>query len=435
MVGGKFSEEPDNMLYEPEKDTTDSSLLEESSLRCRLSEDTQRMLREDVFNGDLSPMEVMDYHVHIVGHNDHGSECFIHPSAQTWWHPFKRLKSAILMSASQVANKENGDMEYISRLIRLVKNYCPASILGGNHGGSHDYLSPHLCLLPFDKFYSKTGEADLEQTTFYVPNDYSIKMATEFPNFFHPFGSVNPYRKDALEELKYCADHGVRVIKWLPNSMGINPSDNQCEAFYQKMKELDMALLVHVGDEHTVSAGFLDNTLGNPLLLRKPLDCGVKVIAAHCASEGKGEDLDSPARRKPHVSNYSLLRRLMDDPKYDKLLYADISALVGILRVPVLKEVLEDKAIHNRLVYGSDYPLPCVNALTFMRQLTYHNLIQPHQVPCLNELYNYNPLLYDIALKRLVRGPNGGQFPASVFKKHPDIPPVGLASTPGGTSV
>jgi hypothetical protein len=43
MVGGKFSEEPDNMLYEPEKDTTDSSLLEESSLRCRLSEDTQRV--------------------------------------------------------------------------------------------------------------------------------------------------------------------------------------------------------------------------------------------------------------------------------------------------------------------------------------------------------------------------------------------------------
>jgi hypothetical protein len=30
-----------------------------------------------------------------------------------------------------------------------------------------------------------------------------------------------------------------------------------------------------------------DDSLGNPLLLRAPLDAGVRVIAAHCASEGQ----------------------------------------------------------------------------------------------------------------------------------------------------
>ena len=40
-------------------------------------------------------------------------------------------------------------------------------------------------------------------------------MAVDFPNLFIPFGSVNPYRSDALEELERCAQCGVKVIKWL----------------------------------------------------------------------------------------------------------------------------------------------------------------------------------------------------------------------------
>ena len=49
----------------------------------------------------------------------------------------------------------------------------------------------------------------------YVPNEYAIQMAVDFPNLFIPFGSVNPYRSDALEELERCAQCGVKVIKWL----------------------------------------------------------------------------------------------------------------------------------------------------------------------------------------------------------------------------
>jgi len=40
----------------------------------------------------------------------------------------------------------------------------------------------------------------------------------------------------------------------------------------------------------------------------------------------------------------------------------------------------------------------------------------------LNELYNYNPLLFDLASKRLLRGRRGQSFPASVFKRHPLLP-------------
>ena len=49
----------------------------------------------------------------------------------------------------------------------------------------------------------------------YVPNEYALQMSVDFPNLFVPFGSVNPYRSDALEELERCAQYGVKVIKWL----------------------------------------------------------------------------------------------------------------------------------------------------------------------------------------------------------------------------
>ena len=322
---------------------------------------------------------------------------------------------------------ESGDTQYIGRLLRLVRHYCPKQIV---KDGQHGFLSPQLCLLPFDKFYEKDGTENPNKTTLYVPNDYSLKMASEFPHLFHPVGSVNPYRKDALNELEKCAENGIKIIKWLPNSMGIDMRDKECQPFYRKMKKLNLTLLVHVGDEHTVSAAFLDNQLGNPLFLRHPLDCGVKVIAAHCASEGKGLDLDSSAPKQPYVSNYSLFRRLMEEPKYKQLLFGDISAIVGFLRIPYLKTLLDDEAIHDRLVYGSDYPLPCVSALTSTVQMQWNGLIRPEHVPCLKELYNFNPLLYDLALKRVVRGPKGGHFPAKIFRRHPLLQPSVAFSTP-----
>ena len=40
----------------------------------------------------------------------------------------------------------------------------------------------------------------------------------------------------------------------------------------------------------------------------------------------------------------------------------------------------------------------------------------------LNEIYHYNPLLFDFVLKRTLRHPDtGARFPASVFELHPAL--------------
>ena len=80
------------------------------------------------------PREMVDYHVHLVGHGDSGSGCYLHgavsllnqhwvhalpestatetllspPPDQTksWWNPYYRLKTAVFMSAAQVPDME-----------------------------------------------------------------------------------------------------------------------------------------------------------------------------------------------------------------------------------------------------------------------------------------------------------------------------------------
>ena len=66
-------------------------------------------------------------------------------------------------------------------------------------------------------------------------------------------------------------------------------------------------------------------------------------------------------------------------------------------------------------------------------QLSVHRwgLITPEECTALNELYQYNPLLFDVACKRLVsvetQDGKRVHFPVSAFKRHPLIPPCSHA--------
>jgi hypothetical protein len=72
------------------------------------------------------------------------------------------------------------------------------------------------------------------------------------------------------------------------------------------------------------------------------------VIAAHCASEGSNPDIEHPER--PSVSNFKLLLRLLEDERYQNLLYADISAMTAYLRLgQPLTTMLDKNHLHSRL--------------------------------------------------------------------------------------
>jgi predicted TIM-barrel fold metal-dependent hydrolase len=210
------------------------------------------------------------------------------------------------------------------------------------------------------------------------------------------------------------------MVKWLPNAMSIDPSDELCNPFYQKMKELNLVLLSHGGEEKAVEAKE-DQRFGNPLLLRRALDAGVKVIVAHCAGLGDNEDLDDPKRKR--VPNFDLFLRLMDDKRYEGLLFADISAMTQYNRIGrPLTTVLQRDDLHERLVNGSDYPLPAINALIRTGALVRQGHITSEERACINEIYDYNPLLFDFVLKRAIRIPGTEKrLPPSLFMANPAL--------------
>ena len=76
--------------------------------------------------------------------------------------------------------------------------------------------------------------------------------------------------------------------------------------------------MTHTGDEHAVDAAELNQAFGNPLKLEAPLKRGVRVIAAHCASEGYSRDFRDFSRKE----NFRLFLDMMDQKEYEGLLYA-----------------------------------------------------------------------------------------------------------------
>ncbi len=348
---------------------------------------------------DIDPAHLIDYHTHIAGIGTSPSGAFINPKMRSWTHPFHHLKFKVYLSAAGVADVAHADAQLVNRLVNLIKHIS-------NHGKHR--------LLAFDKNYRTDGTPDLEKTEFYVPNDYVFELAKQYPDLFVPTISVNPYRPDALEELERCARRGARMLKWLPNAMGINPADPKCDGFYQKMKELGLVLLSHGGEEKAVEADE-DQKLGNPLLLRRPLDHGVKVIVAHCAGLGENEDLDDAGKKR--IPNFDLFLRLMNEKRYEGLVFGDISAMTQFNRAGTpLATILERQSLQERLVNGSDYPLPAINVLIRTGPLVKAGYINTDERNSLNEIYDFNPLLFDFVLKRTIRLPGTNRrLPASVF--------------------
>lgn len=334
--------------------------------------------------------ELVDSHVHIIGLGAGDTGIWVNPEMQEGLHWIKRLKFAIYKSASGIQHEENADQEYMERLVKLI-----------------DGLHPHTMkffILAFDKHYNKAGKEDLSHTSFYVPNEYIVSLAQQYPQFFVPVVSIHPYRKDALQALDKWHRQGVKYIKWLPNSQGIDPSDKDIIPFYKKMSANNMVLITHTGEEKAVEGEELQR-LGNPQLLHLPLQNGVTVIMAHLATLGTCKDMENEDREE---SCFNLAIRMLEDKGYEKNLFADISAITQYNRTDKLEKILDYQALHHRFINGSDYPLPAINFLYKTSQLEEMGFISENEKELLNEIYSYNPILFDFVLKRTIKSPGSG---------------------------
>ena len=206
-----------------------------------------------------------------------------------------------------------------------------------------------------------------------------------------------------MERLDRAVAGGARAVKWLPNAMGIDPSSPLCDRFFERLAELRLPLICHSGSELAVDSRHAHD-FGNPLLLRRPLDHGVRLVVAHCASLGSYPDLDQTEAQRREVDAFDLFLRLFRDERYEANLYGDISAITMLNRnTRVLRELLSAPESHSRLVNGSDYPIAALTVLYSTEKLQLAGLLGSRERRLCNEIAEVNPLLFDLLLKRAVR--------------------------------
>lgn len=338
-----------------------------------------------------------DAHAHIAGTGDSGSGIYTTSDMRSVWHPIQFAQHEFYLNAA-CANKDDVDRSYVTRMRHLIEEMRPGC---------------KAVLFAFEQAHDETGKALPERTAFHVPNDYARDLARNYPAQFEWVCSIHPYRPDAVAVLEKAVAQGARGVKWLPPAMGIDPASPLCDPFYKAMARLDVPLICHAGEEKAVH-GMGMKEAGNPLKLRRALDAGVRVVIAHCASIGEDIDL-SQGEHGPLVSSFKLFTRMMEQPQYKGLLFGDISAVTQRNRSPeVLRAIIERQDWHGRLLNGSDYPLPGVLPLFSPRKLAQAGLLDKNTAPVLDEIQNYNPLLFDFVLKRHLRA-GTQKFADSIF--------------------
>ena len=353
---------------------------------------------------------IRDYHVHMLGMNEDINGTFVNEEWQSPWSGFTHFfQFKIYKSAAVITEEQQADAQYLARLKDLIQ-FMPEQ---GKFG-----------IMAFDFFHDEQGHPNRELSTFHVPNEYVMTLARTYPEIFFPIISIHPYREDATTALRHYAQQGVRFVKWLPNAMGIDPASETMQdrlvPYYRIMQEYDMTLISHTGVEVATEAEAYQR-FGNPLWLKHPLDMGVKVVMAHVASLGEceEEEADICAPGTPYID---LAIQMLEDPKYAGLVFADISAMTQYNRHHNLDKILSKPSIHSRLINGSDYPLPAINIVIRTRSLVSSGHINAEERDALNEIYDYNPLLFDLVLKRTLRhSKTGRKFPPSVFVEHPNL--------------
>jgi predicted TIM-barrel fold metal-dependent hydrolase len=164
--------------------------------------------------------------------------------------------------------------------------------------------------------------------------------------------SINPQRRDAVEEVHRCADAGAALVKVLPNAQQFNPADPKYTAFYRALVERKLPFLSHVGYEFSLIGK--DQSVGDPGRLRLALDEGVTVIAAHACSYGL-------------MVYERFLPVLLTFAKQYPNFYADISALTLLNRFRMLLHLRRYPEIHDRLLFGTDYPLSVMHVAAWGR--------------------------------------------------------------------
>ncbi len=274
---------------------------------------------------------------------------------------------------------EDNNTYFTKVLYRLVEKYLGEAGADFDQSGTIDtdeYLTliyKHLStskeidgvvLLGLDALYGpRSGKLDKRKTDLWVSNRFLAKKVKELNDRltreddpekgkkrFYWGASVSPNRKDWEEEMEFVLnDPNAVLMKLIPSVQHIDLRESKHKDYYESLARNNMPLLCHVGPEYSFPEGIREKKRDNFRSLDKPLECGVTVIAAHCATPVFPIDKNETAEFGAFMKSANSGGRTQ--------LWGDTSAFSLMTRIPILDEILETFP-PERLVHGSDFPIP-----------------------------------------------------------------------------
>jgi predicted TIM-barrel fold metal-dependent hydrolase len=175
-----------------------------------------------------------------------------------------------------------------------------------------------------------------------VRNDEILEVARANPDVLIPFGSVDPHREDAVEEVRRLVGLGVRGFKFHPNIQAFFPNDEAFYPLYEEIQAAGVPALFHTG--HSGIGTGLPGGGGIRLKYSNPMcvdDVAVDfprlpIVLAHPSFPWQDEAI-SVALHKQQV-------------------YIDLSGWSPKYFPPQLVRYANTQ-LRDRVLFGSDYPM------------------------------------------------------------------------------
>ena len=175
-----------------------------------------------------------------------------------------------------------------------------------------------------------------------VRNEEILEVAAANPDVLIPFGSVDPHREDAVEEVRRLVGLGVRGFKFHPNVQAFFPNDEALYPLYEAIQEAGLPALFHTG--HSGIGTGLPGGGGIRLKYSNPMCVddvavdfpGLTIVLAHPSFPWQDEAI-SVALHKRQV-------------------YIDLSGWSPKYFPPQLVRYA-NTLLRDRVLFGSDFPL------------------------------------------------------------------------------
>jgi predicted TIM-barrel fold metal-dependent hydrolase len=299
----------------------------------------------------------MDMHVHVVGRgndiNQVNDNVFFYPEDNN------TLLTRVLYKLVE-KELENLGADFDQSGTIDTKEYL--NLIYKSLGTSKEIQG--VVLLGLDALYGpRSGKLDKKRTDLWVSNRFLATKVKELNDQlmkendpqkkekrFYWGASVSPNRKDWRMEMEFVmSDPNAVLMKLIPSVQHIDLRDPEHKSYYESLAKNRMPLLCHVGPEYSFPEGIRENERDHFRFLEKPLECGVTVIAAHCATPVFPTDKDETKEF------YRFMQGANSGSKVQ--LWGDTSAFSLLTRIPILEEILETFP-PEWLVHGSDFPIP-----------------------------------------------------------------------------